>query len=73
MYSAFLLLCKITYKRIITTNLDVTTLLNVSTLSCHLQGALIHYLAKLRKYINCSCLVIQFKLINLIIIKYLKY
>ena len=27
----------------------------VSTLSCHLQGARIHYLAKLHKYINCSC------------------
>jgi hypothetical protein len=29
--------------------------LNVSTLSCHLQTARIHYLAKLHKYINCSC------------------
>ena len=29
--------------------------LHVSTLSCHLQTARIHYLAKLHKYFNCSC------------------
>ena len=47
--------CKMTKKNTITINLWIITLLHVSTLSCHLQGARIHYLAKLHKYFNCSC------------------
>jgi len=31
------------------------TLLHVSTLSCHPQGACNRYLARLRKYFKCSC------------------
>ena len=46
---------KITNRSTITINLSITMLPHVSTLSCHLQGARIHYLAKLHNYINCSC------------------
>jgi 2-oxoisovalerate dehydrogenase E1 component len=35
--------------------IKIITLLHVSTLSCHLQTARIQYLAKLHKYIKCSC------------------
>jgi len=34
---------------------QIITLLNVSTLSCHPQGACNQYLAKLHKYFKCSC------------------
>jgi len=34
---------------------QIVTLLHVSTLSCHLQGARNQYLAKLHKYFKCSC------------------
>ena len=34
---------------------QIITLLHVSTLSCHPQGACIHYLDKLHKYFKCSC------------------
>ena len=49
------LFCKITNKSTITINSQIITLLHVSTLSCHLQTARIQYLAKLHKYIHCSC------------------
>jgi hypothetical protein len=35
--------------------LQFITLLRVSTLSCHPQGACNQYLAKLHKYFKCSC------------------
>jgi len=34
---------------------QIITLLHVSTLSCHPQGACNQYLAKLHKYFTCSC------------------
>ena len=34
---------------------QIVTLLHVSTLSCHPQGACNQYLAKLHKYFKCSC------------------
>ena len=45
---------KLTNKIIIKIKLQIITLLHVSTPPCHPQGARIHYLAKLHKYINCS-------------------
>ena len=66
----FLLFCKITNKSTITINVYITKLLHVSTLSCHHQTARIHYLAKLRNYINYSCLAIQFKLIKSLILMF---
>ena len=54
------LFCKITQQNTITINLLIITLQHVSTLSCHLQTARIHYLAKLHKYFRCSCFVIQY-------------
>jgi len=37
------------------TNAQLFTLLHVSTVSCHPQGACNQYLAKLHKYSKCSC------------------
>jgi len=34
---------------------QITTLLNVSTISYHPQGACNQYLAMLHKYFKCSC------------------
>jgi len=34
---------------------QIITLLHVSTLSCHRQGACNQYLTKLHKYFACSC------------------
>jgi len=34
---------------------QIITLLHVSTLSCHPQGACNQWLAKLHKYFKCSC------------------
>jgi len=34
---------------------QIITLLHVSTISCHPQGACNQYLAKLHKYFKCSC------------------
>ena len=42
--------CAMTNKSTITINLQIITLLRVSTLLCHPQGALYRYLAKLHKY-----------------------
>jgi hypothetical protein len=47
--TTYLFFCIITNKSTITINLQITRLLHVSTLSCHVQGARIHYLAKLHK------------------------
>jgi len=35
---------------------QIITLLHVSTLPCHPQGACNQYLAKLHKYFKCSCI-----------------
>jgi hypothetical protein len=48
-----LLLCTIPNK--CTTVSQIITLLHVSTLSCHPQGPCNQYLAKLHKYLKCSC------------------
>jgi hypothetical protein len=34
---------------------QIITLLHVSTLSCHPQGACNQYLAKLHRYLKCGC------------------
>jgi hypothetical protein len=34
---------------------QIITLLHVSTISCHPQGACNQYLAKLHKFFKCSC------------------
>jgi len=34
---------------------QIITLVHVSTLSCHPQGACNQYFAKLHKYFKCSC------------------
>jgi len=34
---------------------QIITLLHISTLSCHPQGAFNQHLAKLHKYFKCSC------------------
>ena len=49
----FLLFCTMTNKCTIISH--IITLLHVSTLSCHPQGACNHYLDKLHKYFKCSC------------------
>ena len=54
-YHLLFLSRQITNRSTVTINLWIITLQHVSTLSCHLQGARIHYLAKLHKYFNCSC------------------
>ena len=54
-HNVFVLFCKITSTSTVTINLQIITLPHVSTLSCHLQTAHIHYLTKLHKYFNCSC------------------
>jgi hypothetical protein len=51
---AFFKFCTMTNKRTITS--QIITLLHVSTLSCHPQGAVNQYLAKLHQYFKCSCL-----------------
>jgi len=48
-----LLFCTVTNKCTIISR--IITLLHVSTLSCHSQGACNQYLAKLHKYFICSC------------------
>ena len=48
-----LLFCTITNK--CTTISQIISILHVSTLSCHPQGASNQYLAKLHKYFKCSC------------------
>jgi len=48
-----LLFCTMTNKCTIMS--QIITLLHVSTLSCHPQGACNQYLAKLHKYFKCSC------------------
>jgi hypothetical protein len=48
-----LLFCTMANKRKIIS--QIITLLHVSTLLCHLQGACNQYLAKLHKYFKCSC------------------
>jgi len=41
---------------------QIITLLHVSTLSCHPQGACNQYLAKLHNYFKCSCWQYNLKL-----------
>ena len=48
-----LLFCNMTNKYTIIS--QIITLLHVSTLSCHPQGAFIQYLPKLHEYFKCSC------------------
>jgi hypothetical protein len=48
-----LLFCTMTNKCTIIS--QITTLLHVSTLSCHPQTACNQYVAKLQKYFKCSC------------------
>jgi len=48
-----LLFCTMTNKCTIIS--QIITLLHVSTLSCHPQGACNQYIAKLPKYFKCSC------------------
>ena len=48
-----LLLCAVT--KICSIISQIITLLHVSTLSCHPQGACNQYLAKWHKYFKCSC------------------
>jgi hypothetical protein len=43
---------------------QIITLLHVSTLSCHPQGACNHYLAKLHMYFKCSCWQYNVKQLN---------
>jgi len=52
-YPDFLLFCTITYKCTIIS--QIITLLHVSSLLCHPQGACNQYLAKLHKYFKCNC------------------
>jgi hypothetical protein len=47
-----LLFCTMTNKCVIIS--QIITLLHVSTLSCHSQGACNQYLAKLHRYLKCS-------------------
>ena len=49
------LLCTMTNKCTIIS--QIITLLHVSTLSCHPQGACNQYVAKLHKYFKCNCIV----------------
>ena len=51
----YFLFCSMTNKSTITINLQIITLLRVSTLSCHPQGTRNQYLAKLHKCFKCSC------------------
>ena len=46
--------CTMTNRRTIILQI-ITFLLNVSTLFCHLHGVRSQYLAKLHKYVKCSC------------------
>jgi hypothetical protein len=52
-YKSHFLFCTMTNKCTIIS--QIITLLHVSTLSCHPQGACNQYLAKLHKYFKCSC------------------
>ena len=52
-----LLFCTMTNKCTIIS--QIITLLHISTLSCHPQGACNQYLAKLHKYVKCSWWLIQ--------------
>jgi hypothetical protein len=49
----FFLFCTMTNKCTIIS--QIITLVHVSTLSCHPQGACNHYLAQLYSYFHCSC------------------
>jgi len=49
----FFLFCAMTNKCTVIS--QIITLLHVSTLSCHPQGACNQYLTKLHKYFKCSC------------------
>ena len=49
-----LLFCTMTNKSTINSQI-ITLLLHVSTLLCHPQEVRSYYLAKLRKYVKCSC------------------
>ena len=53
MLPPFLLFCTMSNKCTIIS--QIITLLHVSTLSCHPQGACNQYIAKLRKYLKCNC------------------
>jgi len=53
LYIFYLLFCTVTNKCTIIS--QIVTLLHVSTLLCHPQGACNQYLAKLHKYFKCSC------------------
>jgi hypothetical protein len=55
-----LLFCTMTNKCTIIS--QIITLLHVSTLSCHPQGACNQYLDKLHKYFKCSCWNLNCKL-----------
>jgi len=47
--------CTVQLRKKCTIISQVITLLSVSTLSCHPQGACNQYLAKLHKYFKCVC------------------
>ena len=69
MFRAFLLFCKMANKSTIAITLQMITLLRVSTLSYHIQGARIHYLAKLHKGFKCSCWCVTiYKLIVIVLL-----